>query len=448
MRVLAAGVNPVGLRRGMQFAGEKLTDKVRELARPIETTKDIENVAVVATSGNLAMGALLSKAFEKVGETGSTSVEESQTLDDELEFTEGLTLDRGYLSPYFVTDQERSVCEMQNPRVMVTDKKIEQVNDLVPLLEAMVKTREPLFIIAEDVVGEALSALVVNKMRGVLNVVAIKAPGFGNRRKDYLQDIAIATGATFIAEEVGLTLDQANIDMLGRCERVVVGKETCTIVNDGAQTDAIKQRIAAIRREAEASENKFDKEKADERVASLGGGIARIKVGAATETELKDKKLRYEDAINSIKAALEIGVVPGGGSTYVYLMRIQDEVLGQLTDEDERLGAEIVFRALAAPIKQVAFNSGEEGQVVYEKVKGQDFGYGFNAATGVYEDMFDSGVIDSAKVAINGIENSVSVASLVLTTECLITEIPKDQTEEQQQAMMDQMAGMGGQEYM
>lgn len=448
MKSVTSGANPIALRRGMIAATKFLIEKIKELAIPIKSNTDIENVAIIATSGATQMGSIISKAFAKVGDTGSTSIEESQTLNDEVEFTEGLTIDRGFLSPYFVTDQERQICEMENMKILITDVKIDNVQDLIPLLESMVKSKEPLFIIAEDVTGEALQALVVNRMRGVLDVCAIKAPGFGDRRKNYLQDIAIATGATYIAEEVGLSLDQVTSDMLGTAERIVVAKEQTTIVTDGKQAEAIAQRITAIRRSVENTDNQFDKEKAEERVAALGGGIARIKVGAATETELKDKKLRYEDAINSVKSAMKFGVVPGGGSTYVYLQRFVDDVVSQLEDEDEKLGASILFKTLSACTIQVAANAGEEGTVVYEKIRNKEFGYGWNAATSTYGNLVEQGVIDSAKVAINGIENAVSVASLVLTTEVLITEIPKKMTEAERQAENDRMAGMGGQEYM
>ncbi|CAM9786155.1 unnamed protein product [Heterosigma akashiwo] len=447
MKAVTSGANPVALRRGMMAATNFLVAKIKELAKPINGVSDIENVAIVATSGATAMGAIISKAFEKVGDTGSTSIEESQTLIDEVEFTEGLTIDRGYLSPYFVTDQERQICEMENMKILVTDKTIETVQDIIPLLEGMVKSKEPLFIIAEDVKGEALQALVVNKMRGVLNVCAIKAPGFGDRRKNYLQDIAIATGATYIADEVGLTLDQATVEMLGTAERIVVEKEACTMVTDGKQAEAVSKRIAAIRREAENTDNQFDKEKAEERVAALGGGIARIKVGAATETELKDKKLRYEDAINSVKSAMKFGITRR--RLHLHLPHpLHDEFLATVVDEDESLGADIVFKSLPAVTIQVAANAGMEGTVVYEKIRDKDYGFGYNAANNQYCDLFEAGVIDSAKVAINGLENAVSVASLVLTTEALITEIPVKMTLEDIQAQNDRMAGMGGQDYM
>ena len=316
------------------------------------------------------MGRIIAQAFEKVGENGSTVIEESQTLFDEIEFTEGLTIDRGYVSPYLVKDQERQIAELNAPRILVTDAKIDNVNDVVPILEQIVKTKEPVFIVAEDVSGEALSALVVNKMRGVLDVVAIKAPGFGMRRKEYLQDIAIATGATYIAEEVGITLDSVTMDMLGTAERVVVAKEMTTIVTDGKQADAIEARIKQIRVAAETADTDFDKEKATERIAALGGGIARIKVGAATETELKDKKLRYEDALNSVDSARELGIVPGGGATLASLqLYIEEKVLEAMKDDDERTGASILLKALSAPCMQVAENAGIEGAVVLSKVQ-------------------------------------------------------------------------------
>jgi chaperonin GroEL len=428
IRVVAAGANPVSLRNGVQLAATMLAQQVASLAKPVTSNDDLLNIATIA-SNSPGMGAIIAKAYEKVGETGSTVVEESQTLQDEVEFTEGLSIDRGYLSPYFVKDTERQVCEMVNPRVLVTDKKISAVSELVPLLEQMVKTKEPLFIVADDITGEALSALVVNKLRGVLDIVAIKAPSFGDRRRQYLQDIAIATGATYVAEEVGISLESVTLDMLGKCDRVVVGKDDTTIVTGDDNNDALAKRIEQIRAEAAGTDNKFDKEKAEERVAALGGGIARIKVGAATETELKDKKLRYEDALNSVKSALEMGVVPGGGGTMLYMScdnDLKERILAECRsdDEDEKLGVEIMFRSLPGPIKQIAKNAGLEGEVVADKCRNREFGFGYNAATDTYEDLLKTGVLDPAKVTINAIENAASIAALVLTTEVLITEIP------------------------
>jgi len=393
------------------------------------------------------MGRIIAQAFDKVGENGSTVIEESQTLFDEIEFTEGLTIDRGFVSPYLVKDQERQISELTGPRILVTDAKIDNVNEVVPLLEQLVKSKEPIFIVAEDVTGEALSALVVNKMRGVLDVVAIKAPGFGMRRKEYLQDIAIATGATYVAEEVGITLDSVTLDMLGTAERIVCGKEMTTIVTDGQQEEAIDARIAQIRMEAENADTDFDKEKATERIAALGGGIARIKVGAATETELKDKKLRYEDALNSVDSARELGIVPGGGATLAHLQNTMEEsILAAMDNDDERVGAGILLKSLSHPCMQVAENAGIEGAVVLAKVQAmaneEGFGHGWDAGKMEYCNLYDRGVIDPAKVTINAIENSASVAGLVLTTECLVTEIPYEMSEAEKQALFDAQ-GMG-----
>lgn len=428
IRVVAAGANPVSLRNGVSFAAAELAKEVKTIAKPVQGNVDLLNIATIS-SNSPTMGAIIAKAYEKVGDTGSTVVEESQTLVDEIEFTEGLSVDRGYLSPYFVKDSERQVCEMSNPRILVTDKKIANVQELVPLLEQMVKAKEPLFIVAEDVTGEALSALVVNKLRGVLDIVAIKAPSFGDRRKSYLQDIAVATGATYVADEVGISLESVTMDMLGAADRVVVGKDSTTLITNSDNTDALKKRISQIRAEIDATENKFDKEKNLERIAALGGGIARIKVGAATETELKDKKLRYEDALNAVKSALEMGVVPGGGACMLHMScneELKTRIMGGVNqeDEDEKLGVEIMFRSLPAPMKQIAKNAGLEGEVVADKCRGKEFGFGYNAATGKYEDLLATGVLDPAKVTINALENAASIAALVLTTEVLITELP------------------------
>lgn len=450
MRAVTSGVNPIALNTGIKKAARLIAEKVKEIAKPVEGIEDLKNVATIA-SGSIEMGRIIAQAFEKVGENGSTVIEESQTLFDEIEFTEGLTIDRGFVSPYLVKDQERQIAEMAAPRILVTDAKIDNVNEIVPILEQLVKSKEPVFIVAEDVTGEALSALVVNKMRGVLDVVAIKAPGFGMRRKEYLQDIAIATGATYIAEEVGITLDSVTMDMLGTAERVVVAKEQTTIVTDGKQADAIEARIKQIRVAAEAADTEFDKEKATERISALGGGIARIKVGAATETELKDKKLRYEDALNSVDSARELGIVPGGGACLAFLQNsMEEEILNSMANDDERVGAGILIKALAAPCMQVAENAGIEGAVVLSKVQTiceeKGFGYGWDAGKMEYCDLFERGVIDPAKVTINAIENSASVAGLVLTTECLVTEIVVELSEAEKQAIFDTQgmaAGMG-----
>eukprot|EP00980_Cylindrotheca_fusiformis_P007098 scaffold1489_cov194-Cylindrotheca_fusiformis.AAC.8 len=450
MRAVTSGINPVALNRGIRKAANLISDKIKELATPVTGIDDLRNVARIA-SGSVEMGRIIAQAADKVGDTGSTVVEESQTLFDEVEFTEGLTIDRGYISPYMVKDQERQIAELVNPKVLVTDAKIDDVNEIVPLLEQLVKSKDPLLIIAEDVTGEALSALVVNKMRGVLDVVAIKAPGFGSRRREYTQDIAIATGASFVAEELGITLDSVTLDMLGTADRIVVAKELTTIVTDGKQQAEIDSRIAQLRRQAEDADTEFDKDKCLERIASLGGGIARIKVGAATETELKDKKLRYEDALNSVASARELGVVPGGGACLAYIQNaFKDEVLDAMDNDDERQGASILINALGAPAMQVAENAGIEGAVILAKIQmmaeEKGFGWGWDAATNEFCDLMERGILDPAKVTINAIENSASVAGLVITTECLVTEIPVEMSEEDRQRMFDQQnmaAGMG-----
>jgi chaperonin GroEL len=352
-------------------------------------------------------------------------VEDGQTLVDEIEFTEGMELDRGFVSPYFVTNQEAQTCEMDSPRVLVTDRKISNMNELVPLLEGLVQSKEPLLIIADDVTGEALSSLVLNKMRGVLDVCAIKSPGFGDRRRGYLEDIAVLTGGTFITEQLGLSLEGMTPEMLGRAERIAVSKDRTTMISTGKHAEEVAERIEVIKNESDNTDSEFDKEKCKERIAKLGGAIGRIKVGAATETELKDKKLRYEDALNSVKAAMEEGIVPGGGACLVYLQRTKEKVLATMNDDDERLAVELLYRAIEAPIIQIADNAGVEGAVVLERVRDEEFGFGYNAATGSYEDLLESGVIDPATVTQQAVLNSCSIAASVITTSALITEIPE-----------------------
>jgi len=444
IKAVTSGVNPFALKRGIEKTCRILVKEIKSLARPCNGIDDIRNIATIAAGGNEEIGRIISMAFEKVGENGSTTVEESQSLQDEVDFTEGMELDRGYISPYFVKDMERQIAELINPRILVTDKKITSVQELVPLLEMVVRSKEPLLIIAEDVTGEALSTLVVNKMRGVLDVCAIRSPGFGERRKAYLEDIAILTGATYIAEEVGLTLDKVTIEQLGKANRIVVAKEACTIISDSASQEKITARIEQIKRQIQNTDSEFDKEKGEERIARLGGGIARIKVGAATETELKDKKLRYEDAINSTKAAIEMGITPGGGSTLLSLVKKIPEIQKLLTDEDEKLGATIVAKALEAPILQIALNAGQEGEVVLNKCQRMEFGMGYNAATNTYENLFNSGVVDAAKVACWSLENACSIASMVLTTEALVVEIPEKKTQQKE----DNMGDLPGESYL
>ncbi|CAM9133779.1 unnamed protein product, partial [Ectocarpus fasciculatus] len=424
MKVVAAGANPVCLRNGISIAARRLSKEIRALAIPVKSNADVLNIATIA-SNSPRMGAMLAEIFDKLGESGAAVVEESQSLNDEIEFTEGLTIDRGYLSPYFVKDQERQLCELQNAYVLITDKKISSLQELLPLLEQLISSKKSLFIIADDVSGEALSTLVVNKLRGIIDVVAIRAPGFGERRKGYLRDISAATGAKYVSEELGRTLESVRVEDLGSVDRVVVGKSSSTLVTSTKYKDIIEERIRQLRKESDLTENKYEKEQLTERAASLGGGIARLKVGAATETELKDKKLRYEDALNSIRSALESGVVPGGGATMMYLSsdnKLRESIMTECNNEDEKLGVDILFKSLSAPMFQIAVNAGMAGAVVSEQCRNKEFGFGYNAATGKYEDLRTAGVVDPAKVTINAIENAASVAGLVLTTEVLITD--------------------------
>jgi chaperonin GroEL len=433
LKLVASGANPIALQRGLQKASNFLADEVKAVSKPVTDDAEIRNVAIIAT-GSEQMGRTIANCFKRTGANGATMVEDGQTLTDEIEFTEGMEIERGYISPYFVKNQETQTCELEAPRVLVTDRKIGNMNDVVPLLEGLVQSKEPLLIIADDVSGEALSSLVLNKMRGVLDVCAIKSPGFGDRRRGYLEDVATLTGATFITEQLGLSLDQATMEMLGKAERVAVTKERTTMISTGTHAAEVEERIAKIKVEKETTDSEFDREKCEERIAKLGGAIGRIKVGAATETELKDKKLRYEDALNSVKSAMNDGIVPGGGATLVYLLRTKEKLQGMLEDEDEQLAVDILYRAMTYPIIQIAENAGSEGSLVLEKVKDQKFGFGWNAATDSYEDLLETGVIDPATVTMQAILNSCSIAASVLTTSALITEVPEDEPE----------AGMGG----
>jgi len=425
LKLVASGANPIALQRGLQKASNFLADEVKQVAKPVTSDDEIRNVAIIAT-GSEQMGRTIANCFKRTGANGATMVEDGQTLTDEIEFTEGMEIERGYISPYFVKNQETQTCELESPRVLVTDRKIGNMNDLVPLLEGLVQSKEPLLIIADDVTGEALSSLVLNKMRGVLDVCAIKSPGFGDRRRGYLEDIAVLTGPTFITEQLGLSLDQATMEMLGKAERVAVSKERTTMISTGKHEAEVAERITAIKAEKETTDSEFDREKCEERIAKLGGAIGRIKVGAATETELKDKKLRYEDALNSVKSAMNDGIVPGGGSTLVYLLRTKDKLTNLIEDEDEKLAVDILYRAMTYPIIQIAENAGTEGALVLEKVKDQEFGFGWNAATDCYGDLLELGVIDPSTVTMQAILNSCSIAASVLTTSALITEVPEE----------------------
>jgi len=385
------------------------------------------------------MGENIAKAFDAVGDTGNVVIEESQVLTDDVEVSEGMTLDRGFLSPYFVTDAQRQVAELEAPRVLVTDHKLTDSYDIVELLEALLQSKRPLFIIADDVTGEALQTLVLNKQRGVLSIAAIKAPAFGNRKTAILQDIAKATGAEFISSELGMKLADARLEHLGTCERVVVEKEKAIIISDGANADAVARRIKQLQAEYDETTSSFDRDKLKERIAALGGGVAKIKVGGPTETEVNDKKLRYNDAMSAVKSAKEMGIVAGGGSVLLHLSQPQFEerAVKALATEDEREGARLVFKALTAPMRQIAANAGEDpGEVVYQ-VRGKPLGFGYNAATRVFEDLTAAGVVDPAKVVIQSVVNAASIAGMVLTTDAIVTEIPSP-------TKLPPMGGMGG----
>ncbi len=437
LRNVAAGANPVALRHGIEKTIDKLVQEIAAVAKPIEGSA-IAQVATVSAGNDEEVGKMIAEAMEKVTKDGVITVEESKSLTTDLEVVEGMQLDRGYISPYFITDNERMVAEFENPRILITDKKISTIQDLIPVLEKVARAGQPLVIIAEDVDAEALATLVVNKARGVLNVCAIKAPGFGDRRKAMLQDIAVLTGGQLISEEVGLSLDTASIDMMGVARKVTIDKESTIIVAEGENKADVQKRIGQIRRQLEETDSDYDKEKLQERIAKLAGGVAVIKVGAATETELKDRKLRIEDALNATKAAVEEGIIPGGGTTLIHLAKKINEFKNSLSDE-EKVAAELVARSLEAPLRQMADNAGAEGYVIVEKVRETDFNIGYNAATGEFEDLIAAGIIDPAKVVRSALQNAGSIAGMVLTTEALVVEKP-----EKKAAAAPDMGGMGG----
>lgn len=442
MKAVGSGRNPIALKRGIDKTVKYLVNQLQERAIPSKGIDDIRAVATISSGNDEEIGEIIATAYDRIGETGSTSVEESQSLGNSVEFTEGMELDRGFISPYFVKDQERQVADMKRPRILITDQKISAVKDLVNLLEGIVKTKEPLVIVCDDLAGEALSTMVVNKMRGVLDIVAIKSPGFGERRKAYLEDIACVTGGTFICSDLGLTLEEVKMEDLGTAERIVIGKETTTIISTGEFEDAVKKRIEQINMELENTDSQFDTEKLEERRARLGGGVARILIGAATETELKDKKLRCEDALNATKAAMEQGILPGGGAALAHLAPGIPKFAETLEDEDEKVGSQIIQAAINSPLKQICYNAGIEGEIVLEKVREMDFNHGYNAATDEYENLVESGVLDPAKVTCWALENSASVAGLILTTECLVVEIP-----EKNPPVGDGMGDLPGEQY-
>ncbi|MFN6229253.1 MAG: chaperonin GroEL [Dolichospermum sp.] len=435
LKNVAAGTNPMSLKRGIDKTVEGLVAEIAKIAKPVEGSA-IAQVATVSAGNDAEVGNMLALAMEKVTKDGVITVEESKSLTTELEVVEGMQIDRGYISPYFITNNERMTVEFENARILITDKKISSIQDLVPILEKVARLGQPLLIIAEDVDGDALATLVVNKSRGVLAVAAIKAPGFGERRKAMLEDIAILTDGQLISEEIGLSLDTATLEMLGTAVKINIDKENTTIVAGNTVKPEIQKRIAQIRKQLAETDSDYDTEKLQERIAKLAGGIAVIKVGAATETELKDRKLRIEDALNATKAAVEEGIVPGGGTTLIHLSTKVEEIKARLSPE-ERIGADIVKKALEAPLRQIADNAGVEGSVIVSRVRETALNIGYNVATGEFEDLIAAGIIDPAKVVRSALQNAASIAGMVLTTEAIIAEKP-----EKQPAAPD--AGMGG----
>ncbi|HSF73819.1 MULTISPECIES: chaperonin GroEL [unclassified Microcoleus] len=439
LRNVAAGANAIALKRGVDKATTFLVEKIAEHAKQVEDSKAIAQVGSISAGNDDEVGQMIANAMDKVGKEGVISLEEGKSMTTELEITEGMRFDKGYISPYFVTDTERMEAILEEPFILLTDKKIALVQDLVPVLEQVARSGRPLLIIAEDIEKEALATLVVNKLRGVLNVTAVKAPGFGDRRKAMLEDIAVLTGGQLITEDAGLKLENTKLDMIGKARRITITKDSTTIVAEGNEA-AVKSRCEQIRRQMDETESSYDKEKLQERLAKLAGGVAVIKVGAATETEMKDRKLRLEDAINATKAAVEEGIVPGGGTTLAHLTPQLEEWANSSLKGEELTGALIVARALAAPLKRIAENAGLNGAVIAERVKEKPFNVGFNAATNEFVDMFEAGIVDPAKVTRSALQNAASIAGMVLTTECIVVDKP----EPKDGAAAGAGGGMGG----
>ena len=437
LRLVTAGANPMFLKRGMDRAVQAVVAELKKQSKPIKTPEEIANVATISANNDPEIGKLISEAMDKVGKDGVITVEEAKSLDTSLEVVEGLQFDRGYLSPYFVTDPERMEAILEDAYILIHDKKIASIKEVLPILEKVSQVGKPLLVISEDIEGEALATLVVNKLRGVLNVAAAKAPGFGDRRRAMLEDIAILTGGRLITEEAGLKLENATLSDLGRAKRIVVDKDNTTVIEGAGKKADIKARVDQIRKEIEDSTSDYDKEKLQERLAKLAGGVAVVNVGAATEVELKEKKARVEDALAATKSAVEEGIVPGGG---VALLRAQPALAALEAKGDEKSGIDIVSHSLEAPVKMIASNAGAEGSIVVERLRTQKGAMGYNAATGQYEDLFQSGIVDPTKVTRSALQNAVSIASLVLTTEAVITDIP----EEEKPSMPG--GGMGGME--
>ncbi|KAJ6826818.1 ruBisCO large subunit-binding protein subunit alpha-like [Iris pallida] len=422
---VTSGANPVSIKKGIDKTVEGLVKELEKKARPVKGRGDIKAVATISAGNDEFVGDMIADAIDKVGPDGVLSIESSSSFETTVDVEEGMEIDRGYVSPQFVTNPEKLLVEFENAKVLVTDQKISTIKEIIPLLEKTTQLRSPLLIVAEDVTGEALATLVVNKLRGIVNVAAIKAPGFGERRKALLQDIAIMTGAEFQAKDLGLLIENATMEQLGTARKVTISQSSTTIIADAATKDEIQARIAQIKKELAETDSVYDSEKLAERIAKLSGGVAVIKVGAATETELEDRKLRIEDAKNATFAAIEEGIVPGGGAAYVHLSAFVPAIKEKLEDSDERLGADIIQKALLAPAALIARNAGVEGEVVVEKIKDSNWEFGYNAMNDKYENLVESGVIDPAKVTRCALQNAASVAGMVLTTQAIVVEKPK-----------------------
>ncbi|XP_072986563.1 ruBisCO large subunit-binding protein subunit alpha [Typha latifolia] len=422
---VTSGANPVSIKKGIDKTVQGLVEELEKKARPVKGRGDIKAIASISAGNDEFIGTMIADAIDKVGPDGVLSIESSSSFETTVDVEEGMEIDRGYVSPQFVTNPEKLLVEFENARVLVTDQKISTIKEIIPLLEKTTQLRAPLLIIAEDITGEALATLVVNKLRGILNVAAIKAPGFGERRKALLQDIAIVTGAEFQAKDLGLLIENTTVEQLGTARKITVSQSSTTIIADAATKDEIQARIAQIKKELAETDSVYDSEKLAERIAKLSGGVAVIKVGAATETELEDRKLRIEDAKNATFAAIEEGIVPGGGAAYVHLSTCVPAIKDKIEDADERLGADIIQKALVAPAALIAHNAGVEGEVVVEKIKDSEWEVGYNAMTDKYENLVESGVIDPAKVTRCALQNASSVAGMVLTTQAIVVEKPK-----------------------
>jgi chaperonin GroEL len=444
VKTVAAGANPMALKRGIDKAVERATAEIKRLSKPVKGDA-IAQVGTVSANGDTTIGNIIAEAMNKVGKDGVITVEESKTMETALEVVEGMQFDRGYLSPYFVTDPERMEAVLENPLILINEKKISSMKDLLPLLEQVAKMGKPMLIIAEDVEGEALATLVVNKLRGTLNIAAVKAPGFGDRRKAMLEDIAILTGGKVISEDLGIKLENVKLEDLGRAKKVTIDKDNTTIVEGAGKQQDIEGRVKTLRAQIDDTTSDYDREKLQERLAKLVGGVAVIKVGAATETEMKEKKARVEDAMHATRAAVEEGIVPGGGVALVRAAKALDKPINQDkdADPDEQIGANIVRRALEEPLRQIVQNAGKEGAVIIEKVRSSDKeNYGFNAQTETFEDLVKAGVIDPAKVTRTALQNAASIAGLMLTTEAMVSELPED--DKGSPAMPGGMGGMSG----